>query len=129
MKGASYFLLSAIALLITIVTISSCNKDKTQLPVVVPVTPEQCADTISFAGFVGPMIEANCSTSGCHDAATASNGYNLEGHLNISTNAQAILNVINHESGVVAMPYFQPKLSDTIIQQFFCWVDQGALDN
>lgn len=127
MKGASYFLLSAMALLITVATISSCDKDKTQLPV--PVTPEECPDTISFAGFVVPMIESNCSTSGCHDAATASQGYNLVGHSNISANAQAILNVINHESGVVAMPYFQPKLSDSIIQQFDCWVLQGALDN
>lgn len=127
MKGPSYLFLSALALLVAVGTISSCNKDKTQLPV--PVTPEECPTTISFAGFVEPMIQANCSTSGCHDAATATQGYNLEGHLNISANAQAILNVINHESGVTPMPYFQPKLSDTIIQQFDCWVSQGTLDN
>ena len=80
MKGISYFLLSTLAIAFTAVSISSCNKD--QVPVFVPV-PGECEDTVSFSGIVGPMIEANCSTSGCHDAATQSSGYNLEGHLNI----------------------------------------------
>lgn len=124
MKRLSYFLLSATVLVVMVASVASCNKDKTALPV-----PDQCPDTISFASVVEPMIQANCSTSGCHDAGTASQGYNLEGHGNISANANDILNVIRHESGVVAMPYFQPKLSDTIIQQFDCWVVQGKLNN
>ncbi len=75
------------------------------------------------------MIQQNCSTSGCHNAASAASGYDLEGHGNISTNANAILSVIRHESGVVAMPYFQPKLNDSIIDQFDCWMIQGKLNN
>jgi hypothetical protein len=127
MKGVSYFILSAVALLFTVVSITSCDKDQTSLPIA--VTPEQCPDTISFAGIVEPMIQQNCSTSGCHDAATSSGTYNLEGHGNISTHATDILNAINHETGVIAMPYFQPKLIDSIIGQFDCWIAQGTLDN
>ena len=121
---ASFFFPFALTLLGTVAIISSCDKDKTQPPV-----PVVCPDPISFSATIEPMIQANCSTSGCHDAISAAQGYNLEGHVNISANAQAILDVINHEIGVTAMPYFQPKLSDTIIQQFDCWVFQGALDN
>ncbi len=126
MRKSTYLLLSSAALFLALTTISSCDKDKTEIEVVVP---EDCPDTISFSGIVEPMIQANCSTSGCHDAGSASSGYNLEGHGNISANANDILNVINHEPGVVAMPYFQPKLSDSIIEQFDCWIAQGTLNN
>lgn len=120
MKGISYFILSTAALLFTFVSIASCNKDKTSIPV--PEDPRQCPDTISFSGIIEPMIQQNCSTSGCHDATSAASGYDLEGYGNISTNANAILSVIRHESGVVAMPYAQPKLNDSIIDQFDCWM-------
>ena len=116
--------MSALALSLSVVSVSSCDKDKTALPI-----PKVCPDTISFAGIVEPMIQANCSTSGCHDAVTAAAGYNLEGHGNISTNASAILNVIRHIPTVVAMPYGQPKLNDSIIEQFNCWLEQGKLNN
>ena len=124
MKGASYFFLSAIVLLITVATVPSCNKDKTA-----PQTPNECADTVSFSATIEPMIQANCATSGCHNAGSAAAGYNLEGHGNISSNANIILTVIRHESGVVPMPYFQPKLNDTIIKQVGCWINQGTLNN
>lgn len=124
MKGLSYFLLSATVGVFMVVSISSCEKDKTSV-----ATPDQCPDTISFSGIVEPIIQANCSTSGCHDAGTSASGYNLEGHGNISANANDILNVIRHESGVTPMPYFQPKLNDSIIEQFDCWVVQGKLNN
>lgn len=127
MKGASYFVLSAVAMLLTAASISSCDKDQTEPPV--PVLPEQCPDTISFSGFVEPMIQQNCSTSGCHDAGTASASYNLEGHANISLHANDILNAINHTAPAVAMPYFQPKLNDSIIEKFECWNIQGTLNN
>lgn len=126
MKKSIYLIASAAVLFLALVTVSSCNKDKTEIEVIVA---EDCPDTISFSGIVEPLIQSNCSTSGCHDAGSASAGYNLEGHGNISTNANAILNAINHEAGVVAMPYFQAKLSDTLIEQFDCWISQGTLNN
>ena len=126
MRGISYFLLSAVIILLSVASISSCEKDKTMIPV--PPPPEQCPDTISFSGFVEPLIVANCSTSGCHDAATSSGTYNLEGYDNIEASASAILTAIKHE-GSSPMPLGSPKLSDTIIQQFDCWVVQGKLNN
>ena len=113
------FLLTAAALITTV----SCKKDQTMEPI-----PEQCPDTISFASVVEPIIEQNCSTSGCHDSGAAG-GYNLIGYGNISGNASAILNTIKHNSGVTAMPYFQAKLADSLIEQLDCWNAQGKLNN
>jgi hypothetical protein len=124
MRRLSYSILCAALVILTAASISSCNKDKTPMAL-----PDQCADTISFVGIIEPMIQANCSTSGCHDAAASAAGFNLEGHGNISANGSAILSVIRHEAGVVPMPYFQPKMNDSIIHQFDCWVIQGKLNN
>lgn len=126
MKKSTYLVLSTAVIFLALITVSSCAKDKTEIEVIVP---EDCPTTISFAGIVEPMMQANCSTSGCHGGGSSAGGYNLEGHANISANANDILNVINHEPGVVAMPYFQPKLSDSLIEQFDCWVAQGTLNN
>lgn len=124
MKRVSYILLSALALVFIGFTTPSCDKDKTGEPI-----PNECADTVSFATTIEPLIQTSCSTSGCHDAGSAAAGYNLEGYTNISANANIILTVIRHESGVVPMPYFQPKLSDSLIKNVGCWINQGTLNN
>ncbi len=127
MRKTSYITLGLVTFVLMAVSVASCNKDKTLIEPV--VDNSACPDTISFAATVEPLIQANCSTSGCHDAATATSGYNLEGYVNISTNANIISDVINHNSGPTPMPFGQPKLNDTLIQQFDCWVAQGTLDN
>lgn len=126
MKGVSYFMLSAAALVFTLISVSSCDKDKTEVVVIVP---EDCPETIFFSTTIEPLMVANCSTSGCHDAGTASGGYDLEGHANIETHADIVLAAIKHENAGLPMPLSQPKLSDTIIDQFECWIDQGSLNN
>lgn len=124
MKKLSYFTLSAVLLLFIFASVSSCDKDKTPI-----IVPSECADTISFVGIIEPMIQLNCSTSGCHAASSSAGGYNLEGHGNISANGEVILSVIRHEAGFVPMPFYQSQLNDSIIQQFNCWVAQGKLNN
>lgn len=128
MRRATYITVGLLMFAVTSVLVISCNKDKTQIEPVV-VDPSECPDTISFAATVEPMIQTNCSTSGCHNAGSASAGYNLEGYANISANASIISDVINHNSGPTPMPFGQPKLNDTLIQQFDCWVSQGTQDN
>ncbi len=125
MKALNYSMITAFVLVALTFSLStSCNKDKTPLPVA-----SDCPDTIFFSAVVEPMIQQNCSTSGCHSASSAAGGYNLVGHGNVSANASIILDVIKHEGPVAPMPLGQPKLNDTIIQQFKCWIDQGKLNN
>lgn len=102
----------------------SCSKDQT--PPVIELTAE-CPEVISFANQIEPIIQNNCSTSGCHDA-TSSGGYNLQGYSNISSNATAILSAMRHETPT-PMPVGAPQLADSLIQQFACWTSQGTINN
>lgn len=115
-----YLFLTIVAAMVTTV---SCKKDQTTEPI-----PELCPDTISFVTIVEPIIEQNCSVSGCHDSGAAG-GFNLIGHGNISSNVSAILNVIKHNSGVTAMPLGGAQLADSLIEQIDCWNAQGKLNN
>ncbi|XOV67207.1 MAG: hypothetical protein ACFHU9_16450 [Fluviicola sp.] len=115
------YIIIAIALPVGIML--SCKSDK-----VAPENPD-CPTEISFSSQVQPMIQTNCSTSGCH--ATPGPGKPaLNTHAEISANASQIRNVINKNPGE---PQFMPlggqKLADSLLQQFGCWIDQGLQDN
>ena len=110
-------------LLITCVSIllfASCKKDK--------ASAFSCTDEVSFTQEVQPLIDLNCSTSGCHDV-TAEGGYEFKDHATISTAIDRILAAINHESGTTPMPLGADKLPDSSIQLIMCWSSAGALDN
>ena len=102
-------------------SLKSCTKDK--VPVVTPV-----ANTISFSQKVQPLIQQNCSTSGCHDAGTAQSGYNLSNYTGIRDNAQAMLNAMRGQNGFALMPP-GGSIADSSILQFEAWIAQGKLDN
>ncbi len=100
----------------------SCSKDKTEF------AAADCPDPISFANDVKPIIDVNCATSGCHDANT-STPYEFANYDDIAANANLILSVIRHETGVTPMPLNGNQLADSLIQKINCWVIQGKLDN
>ena len=107
--------------LLLVVLISSCKKD------MAPVA--ECVEEVSYSAKIQPVIELNCSTSGCHDAA-AQGGVNLVSYIGVSANADKILNVIQLEEGNVdLMPLGGPRLADSTIEQFNCWIQQGKLNN
>lgn len=101
----------------------SCKKDITAVPI-----PPECADTISYSNTVQPLIDENCTTSGCHDASSAG-GYTFMTYTDVNTNADAIYSAIKHEGIFTDMPLGSPKLTDSLIQQVNCWIAQGKLEN
>lgn len=115
---------ASVLLLFGLYQFSSCTKDQVN----VGNLPADCQDTVLFSEQIAPMIEVNCSTSGCHDASAAG-GYIFLDYNDVSANATVILNVIKHESGYIPMPSGAPQLPDSIIQQFGCWVIQGKQNN
>lgn len=120
-------LILSIFLIVFSLTISfSCRKDKAPNSVLMPLV---CADTVSYFTKIGPLIQQNCATSGCHDAVNSSAGYNLTTHTSISANAEIILKTMKHDPQVASMPFGSDKLADSIIQQFECWMNQGKLNN
>lgn len=110
---------------ILLFTVISCRKDKVEE--VIPVE-EECPEERSFSEDVLPILTTNCSTSGCHDANTQSSGYTFETYEQIDEHAVIILSAMKHETSS-PMPQDGPKLPDSTIQTFDCWIKQGKLDN
>jgi hypothetical protein len=111
----------AFAIIISTALVFSCKKDRVPAEIV----DANCTDTISFAAAILPMIEANCVS--CHGVGN-STGYTLTDYSNISSNASAVLSSIQPNSSNL-MPQGGPALNDSLIQQFSCWKNQGALNN
>ena len=117
----------AYILIVSAIVLFSCLKEKTVEPA--PIVEFPCGDTVYFASQIQTnIIDLSCNISGCHDAS-ASGILVLTTHATIADNANKIYGSINHESGFHPMPFGQPKLNDTLIQQFKCWLDQGKLNN
>lgn len=114
-------LLSAILLGIILI---SCQKQKA----LESSFTYDCVDTISYGQFIAvEIINKSCNLSGCH--ADGAGGKTWTGHQEVSDNANLIYSVISHEPGAKQMPFGGEKLSDSLIAQFKCWIDQGKLDN
>jgi len=124
MRFFYYFL--SISLLSTIVLVA-CAKDSVNFDPNA-LTLANCTDSISFINQVKPIIEQNCSTSGCHDVS-ASGGYEFLTYPQISENADIIYRSMNHENGVNPMPEGAEKLSESQIKIVGCWKLQGKLNN
>ena len=103
----------------------SCRKDKVEE--IIPVE-EECPEERSFSDDVLPILSTNCSTSGCHNAGSQSGGYVFETHQQVDQHADIMLAAMRHETSS-PMPQGAPKLTDSLIQTFDCWIKQGKLNN
>jgi mono/diheme cytochrome c family protein len=81
----------------------------------------------AFASNVFPVMQQQCI--GCHSATNPQGGYVLDNYTSISEHIELILKTINHEAGVVPMPYQTDKLNDTLIQIISCWNSDGTPNN
>jgi len=87
--------------------------------------------TVSFATDIKPLLTAKCGTTGCHNAATASAGYDFTTHTGAQPAALngKLLGSVNWSPGFNAMPQNLPKLAQCEIDKLTRWVHQGALNN
>jgi mono/diheme cytochrome c family protein len=93
-------------------------------------TTDSCSTAnMSFQTDIQPLLQTSCVS--CHNSGFASGGINLDGYDNIKSIAQSGLlsKVINHESGVVAMPMNADKLTECTIKKIDAWIEQGAKNN
>lgn len=113
-------------ILIIIPFFFSCNKNKADEPFV----PTACdPDTISYSQEIVPqIIDQSCNTTGCHDA-TGKGGWTLTTHAEVIVNTDILFRTMAHEDGYSPMPRNQPQLADSLIQKFYCWIQQGRLNN
>lgn len=114
------------ALIILIALFASCAKDKTEP---MKPMPTDCLEEVSFVNDVQVIFNVNCSTSGCHDAQSATSGYVFETHAQIASSAEVALKAMQHNPDFTPMPFGQTKLEDSLIQKVRCWIDQGKKMN
>lgn len=102
--------------------VASCKSDK--------ITPldADCPEVISFSEKIEPMIVANCATSGCHGTGFTSPALTTHNEIAASAN-QILVRIQLDPTSNQLMPSGGPKLADSLIQDFKCWVNQGTLDN
>jgi hypothetical protein len=107
-----------------------------------PINPYsgQCSpDSVYFENDVLPLIIGNCGMSGCHDAATASDGVILDSYENIMSTGEVragrpdnseIYEKISENDPADRMP--PPPANALSSEQMALirdWIDQGALNN
>lgn len=84
-------------------------------------------ETITYAGVILPIFDANCRR--CHGssmAATLGGGNDFSSYAAVSGYPQSsLLGCVRHENGYLPMPRNSAKLSDCDIQRLEAWYAQG----
>ncbi|MGY6561517.1 MAG: c-type cytochrome [Luteibaculaceae bacterium] len=82
---------------------------------------------LTWAADIEPIMQLNCSFSGCHGNNNPSAGINLSSEENTLAIPKALLlGSINHEPGFYAMPPTGQKLSPCAIDQITAWLNENA---
>jgi hypothetical protein len=108
--------------------VTSCKNDtpsEDYLSAAVCTSVVDSANTYTTA--IKAILDTQCATSGCHNAASAKEGVNLSDYANAKTAFQSkdALCTIHHGSGCTPMPQGGSKLSDALIQKIDCWGKNG----
>jgi hypothetical protein len=92
--------------------------------------PQELCDSlaITYEGHIKAIVDASCNSAYCH--AASAGGFMLGTYTEVKATAEMpkFLGAIKHENGFKQMPSGQPKLSDDIIQQLECWVQNGFVE-
>jgi len=83
-----------------------------------------CSTTQSFSTKVNPIIQANCTNAGCHDATSSNGPGALITYQRIFDNRAAIRSAV--QSGLMPKDHALSAAQKTAI---ICWIDQGAANN
>ena len=82
--------------------------------------------TPTYNNDIKAIYDANCATSGCHNASHHAAGIDLSSYsAAASANNDDILGSVEHKSGYSAMPQGAGKLSDTQIKKIYCWMQNS----
>ena len=105
--------------------LSSCLKDKATKPI-----EYICDESISYSDDIAAMIiEPTCNIAGCHNTGTSAGGYSFSNYAAVSSNSEIILKALTHQNEVTPMPLGGTMIADSLIKKFYCWIEQGKLDN
>ena len=132
MKKSVLITLTILSSILLSTSIQSCYTDNEEE---LYGTSTATCDTsgVKFSTNVLPLMNAQCATSGCHNAATAAAGANLSTYTSIKsyiTNGKEFfLGSIKHTSGFSAMPKGGSKMAACDIAKIETWINAGMLNN
>lgn len=105
----------------------SCLKDHSAG--YVKYQPAICNDTIYYDTEIrAEIIDKSCNVAGCHDITTAG-GLKYTNHSEVSAMTHPMYLSIIHDTAVSSMPYSTVRLPDSLLNKFYCWIQQGRLNN
>ncbi len=133
MKKSLFVTLAAFCSIILSTSVQSCYYDN-EADIYGTVSTGNCDTTnAKFAAFVQPLMNAQCATSGCHNASTASAGANLSTYTAtktyITNNKAFFLGSIKHTTGYSQMPKGASKMAACDITKLETWINAGMLNN
>lgn len=106
---------------------TGCKKDRAYQSAL--FVPGPCIDSVSFQSEVMPqIIIPGCQLAGCHDA-TAAGGIVYSNHSEVSANTHPMYVRLIHDLPEGDLHLDQPILADSLLQKFYCWIQQGRPDN
>jgi hypothetical protein len=109
-----------------VVAVESCYFDKAD---VLYPDPNCMVTGITYTNFVAGIMNAQCATSGCHDAARAASGANLSTYATTKSYATAskaaFLGSMKHASGFSNMPKGGSKLPTCTVNKIEAWIAAG----
>jgi hypothetical protein len=105
--------------LLLLVVIAACSKKGTDI-----TTTIDCS-TVTYSAVIQPLVSSKCALSGCHASGSKNGDFTLYVNLFKEYSDGDLKNeVITRRS----MPQ-NGALSDTELQQFQCWINNGAPEN
>ncbi|MEN9686644.1 MAG: hypothetical protein RLZZ28_2430 [Bacteroidota bacterium] len=107
------------------------------VPFVPGISGKTCsADTVYFANYIQPLMNANCAMSGCHDAVTHAEGINLSTYTGImrivspgKAGSSKLYAVIKSTGSNRMPPPPKPAFTADQLAKVQTWINQGALNN
>ncbi|MDP1801555.1 MAG: hypothetical protein Q8L81_09395 [Bacteroidota bacterium] len=105
----------------------SCENKIGKLEPKTPPVPPSACDSVKFAAYIHPVIIANCTSSGCHNAGSTNGDYTTYAGVLAKVNANGAFKsrVI---SGGTPMPP-SGRLAQAKLDSIQCWLDKGAPNN
>lgn len=86
--------------------------------------------TISYSGFIQPLLATECAVSGCHAGPAPAAGRDLTRYQDVKAIADngSFAGRITGTTGAL-MPQGGPKLPQCDIEKIQAWISQGAPEN
>ena len=108
-----------------------CRKDVTMVQSnFVSFIPAPCGDSIFYQNEIEPqIINLSCNVAGCHSTIATAGGISYTNYSEVSANTHPMYMAMIQDSSTSDIHLLQTQIPDSLLQKFYCWIQQGRLNN